>query len=115
MIKAKVQVDMKPLQQLQKNQNRVLRKAIRNVSALLRSDMKQNAPADTGALKTSIGTRILNKKKTVLGIVGPRTRYSKTVKGVEKIPNQYAKMQEYKTLIQQGFVNSSLRRCPGLA
>jgi hypothetical protein len=55
--------------------------------------MKANAPKRSGALKTSIGSKVWSKRSQaiVLGIVGPKTKYEKVVNGHVQKPYKYAK------------------------
>ena len=53
---------------------------------------KRKVKVVTGVLKRSLGRRATTDRRTgePVVIVGPRTRYSETVDGVQKIPNMYA-------------------------
>src|ERR1041385_3857145 len=70
-------------------QRKILRKAVRAASGILRDALKQDAPRRTGATRISMGLKVVTYKARVMAIVGPRSKYTKTVKGRVFRPVKY--------------------------
>lgn len=80
--------------------NRIMRKAVRAVNKPIRNTAKSFAPrGETGALKRSMSSKLAKQRgDTVLGITGPRRRFSVVKKdGTEAKPTKYAKLVEHGT------------------
>ncbi len=102
MVKGKIKFQIDPIKELdtlkKAVQNRILRKAIRAASGILRDDLKASVPVKTGALRTSISTKIgTTRRKDVYGLVGPRSKYQKVVKGRTYRPAWYASLLNWGT------------------
>ena len=65
-----------------------LRKAINEASKLVLKDAKAAVAVDTGALKASLGVKIVAKQDKIIGIVGPRKLKGTTGKGADRKKDQ---------------------------
>lgn len=101
MIKAVVKVEVDPIKTLEKVkgsvQKRILKKAIKAGVKPVKDAVKAKAPKRSGALRTSISIKFKDYKKTVVGIVGPRSNYQKEKKGRVFRPVRYAHLVEFGT------------------
>ena len=69
---------------------KALKKAITPLARETKNNVKNDAPKGTGALKFAIDFRTISRKGWSAAIIGVKSKYSKVVKGKEKIPNLYA-------------------------
>lgn len=93
MLKGNITLDTKGLTQFTDQfQKRVLKKAIRRGAKLVQDAVKGTVPVATGTLKQSIATKVdaIKGKTVVYGVVGPRAKFVKVVKGHKKQPARYA-------------------------
>lgn len=102
MIKADIKFKKKKLTVEQK----ALRKAITPLAKQIKNEVKGAAPKSTGALKFSIGSKIISRQGSAAAIVGVKAQYAKDVKGKQKIPNKYA-LKVGMIPIIKSFVNES--------
>ena len=71
-------------------EQKALKKAIRPLAKDTKNAIKADAPKVSGALKFSFDFKIISRKGSAAAIIGVKSKYAKTVKGKEKIPNKYA-------------------------
>lgn len=71
---------------------RILKKAMRAGLRPVVAGMRSRVPVRSGALKKSISTKVDSKKDglRVYGVVGPRSKFQKIVKGRVKKPSKYS-------------------------
>lgn len=105
MIEANVKLDLTKLDNLKRSiRSKILRKAIRVASKGLQQQVKSSAPRLTGALKQSIGTKVVNYNQALVGIIGPKTKYEKKKGGEIKKPFKYAGLVErHRPFLQPSF------------
>jgi len=87
----KVALNLKNLKELTSKQRVIVRKVVATSAKDVQARVKNKAPKDSGALKTSIGTKVSVKKFGVRAIIGPRMRYSKATSSGLRKPYQYAR------------------------
>lgn len=73
------------------------RQGIRNGASLINKAAKQNAPKESGALKKSLGVKLLTNKRTknITGMVGVRAGHGADYNGKFREPWQYDHLVEY--------------------
>lgn len=98
MIKARTTFDRSKFRRVKDSlETKALKKVIRQQSSVISRKVKSNTPKDTGALKFSIGTKVLTRRNSATAIIGARADYSKdTGKGLRK-PIRYAQLAEQRT------------------
>src|SRR5436305_1446922 len=69
---------------------KALKKAIGPIARETKNQVKADAPKKTGALRFAIDYKVISRKGVAAAVVGVKSKYSKIVKGKEKIPNKYA-------------------------
>jgi len=90
----KLVLDLKNLDKLTSKQRGIVRKSLKKRGLDLKRRMKANAHKFSGALRTSIADKVFVAKEGAGVVVGVRSRYSKSWKGKEKVPNRYGLTQE---------------------
>lgn len=98
MIKGVFQADTAELTNLtDRLQKSILKKAARAAARVVITDARQKVPVRYGALKKSLSSKVDSPRGTVkvYAIVGPRSKYTFTVKGKTIHPARYAAMVEY--------------------
>lgn len=93
----KVELDTSELKRLKDAvQKRILKKALRAAAKITVQDVRNRVPQDTGTLKKAITSKVDAKKGgiTVFSIVGPRSKYVRTVKNRLRRPGRYAHIVE---------------------
>ena len=97
MIKANVKLDTSKLKKLKDNlQRNIMKKAIRAGSKVMVTDLRSRVPVVSGSLKKSIASKVdsLKGSTTAYGVVGPRSKFVKMVKGKKHQPSRYAHFLE---------------------
>lgn len=99
-----VKVELKGLQQAINSlqglsrtvRNKILRKAITKAVQPITKDAKARAPRRTGALRKSIGYKVVTYKRngTVTGVIGPRKGFARMLNGSRIDPVYYAHLVE---------------------
>lgn len=87
----RVSLNLKNLNKLTSKQRVLIRKTVAASAKEVQQRVKNKSPKDSGALKTSIGTKVSVKKDGARAIIGPRTRYSKSTRTGIRKPYQYAR------------------------
>lgn len=78
----------KTLKRIDREAKNATKRAVRRAVKPLRTKVREDAPARTGALRKSISSKVDGRKaEDVFAVVGPRSKYEKA----GKIPNKYAK------------------------
>jgi hypothetical protein len=93
MFKAKFDLDLSKLKTLKDNvQKKILKKAVRAGIKPLLTDLRSKVPMSTGSLKKSLASKVDSVKgeTTTYGVVGPRSKWKKVVKGRMFWPARYA-------------------------
>lgn len=106
MAKQSVDIDMKGIEQMTRNLEQIGTKvALRGPKAAVRASgtvivkaMRRRAPKETGALKKSLGQKVVTyrRDKTVVSIIGARSKRYETSKG-RRNPANYAHLVELGT------------------
>jgi hypothetical protein len=105
MIKGKMSFKRKKLTLDQK----ALRNALKPIGKDTRDAVRRGYPRLTGALYFSITYKVKSdKENNAYCVIGARNRYSKTVKGKDKIPNKYAKKVETATHVMRGLTGEKM-------
>lgn len=90
MITAKVKFKRKKLSL----EDKAMQKALTKVAGKIKKRIKQDAPKDTGALRKAVDYKILKRGIKSSAIVGIKNQFSIEKRGIEKIPNLYAKKMD---------------------
>ena len=100
MIKTQIKYKRKKLTIDQK----ALKKVVAPMARQIASQVKDEVPKRTGALRFSIGTKVISRNGNSAAVIGVKSKYSRTVKGKEKIPNLYALKVGVKNILKE-FIN----------
>lgn len=99
MINFRITIDLTNLDELQTRlRKNILKKAIRAGGKEVLQALRSRAPRDTGTLAKSLTTKVDSKKgeDVVIGVIGVRSGYKRTVKGQVKQPSRYAHLSQRK-------------------
>lgn len=97
MITTKLKLDLSRLSALKSNISRnITKKALRAGTKIVLQAVRQAVPVVSGALKKSLASKVDAKKGELVafGIVGPRSKFVKVVRGVAKKPSRYSHFLE---------------------
>ncbi len=78
-------------------QTRIIGAALKKGALPIQQELRSSAPSDSGALRTSISMKIAGKGKRTVAVVGPRSKYQKSVKKIIRRPSRYAGLLQYGT------------------
>jgi HK97 gp10 family phage protein len=116
MFTVSIDTDLRPLENLKRSlTSKILRKAITQASKVVRDAVRENAQAVAryGFLAKSIGVRIRMKNGTAIAIVGPRTRWQRSMgtvtRGKHKGEERLQKPSKYAHFIERGTKRSKAR------
>jgi hypothetical protein len=86
-------------------QQKALKKSLGPISKDLKLKIRADMPRASGALQWAVDFKVKGGKgRGAYSVIGVRSKYSKAVKGVEKIPNLYAAKAGAKAVIEK-YVN----------
>ena len=78
-------------------QQRMIKPAITASLRPMRDAARNGAPFESRALKDSIGTKVINYRNAVVGLVGPRSGFKREFKGEIRKPHKYLHLVEFGT------------------
>lgn len=91
MLKARVKFDRSKFRRVRDSlEVKTLKRVVREQSKVIAKRVKALAPKESGALRFSIGVKVLTRRGSATAIIGARASYEATKKGKLKKPFKYA-------------------------